>query len=327
MKAHATMKRLMPPLALLASLSLLIPTASTAQEPAYPAKSIRIVAPFGAGGGGDTSLRLLATALSRAVGQAVVVENKPGGNGVIGATEVLRSPADGYTLFYGSTTTLAANASLMKQLPYQPGRDFAPITQVGVFPFLLAVNPSVPANSLAQLITLAKTKPLNFASASHAGLVAGSSFARMAGVEMQHVPYKTAAAALTDLIGGQVSMMFMDVAIGLPMAKAGKIRVLGVTTAARTPLLPDVPAISEALPNYEVVAWTAMAAPAGTPPQIVRRLNTELINLLGQPDLRAEFAKLGLDIRTRSPEQTAAFLAAETEAWARHVKAAGIAPE
>ncbi len=257
----------------------------------------------------------------------MVVENKPGGNGVIGATEVLRSPADGYTLFYGSTTTLAANASLMKQLPYQPGRDFAPITQVGVFPFLLAVNPSVPANSLAQLIALAKTKPLNFASASHAGLVAGSSFARMAGVEMQHVPYKTAAAALTDLIGGQVSMMFMDVAIGLPMAKAGKIRVLGVTTAARTPLLPDVPAISEALPQYEVVAWTAMAAPAGTPPQIVRRLNTELINLLGQPDLRAEFAKLGLDIRTRSPEQTAAFLAAETEAWARYVKAAGIAPE
>ncbi len=327
MKANATMKRLMPLLALLSSLSLLIPTASTAQEPTYPAKSIRIVAPFGAGGGGDTSLRLLATALSRAVGQAVVVENKPGGNGVIGATEVLRSPADGYTLFYGSTTTLAANASLMKQLPYQPGRDFAPITQVGVFPFLLAVNPSVPANSLAQLIALAKTKPLNFASASHAGLVAGSSFARMAGVEMQHVPYKTAAAALTDLIGGQVSMMFMDVAIGLPMAKAGKIRVLGVTTAARTPLLPDVPAISEALPQYEVVAWTAMAAPAGTPPQIVRRLNTELINLLGQPDLRAEFAKLGLDIRTRSPEQTAAFLAAETEAWARYVKAAGIAPE
>jgi tripartite-type tricarboxylate transporter receptor subunit TctC len=327
MKAHATMKRLMPPLALLASLSLLIPVASTAQEPAYPAKSIRIVAPFGAGGGGDTSLRLLATALSRAVGQAVVVENKPGGNGVIGATEVLRSPADGYTLFYGSTTTLAANASLMKQLPYQPGRDFAPITQVGVFPFLLAVNPSVPANSLAQLIALAKTKPLNFASASHAGLVAGSSFARLAGVEMQHVPYKTAAAALTDLVGGQVSMMFMDVAIGLPMAKAGKIRVLGVTTAARTPLLPDVPAISEALPNYEVVAWTAMAAPAGTPPQIVRRLNTELINALGQPELRAEFAKLGLDIKTRSPEQTAAFLAAETEAWARHVKAAGIAPE
>ncbi|MEI7783272.1 MAG: tripartite tricarboxylate transporter substrate binding protein [Betaproteobacteria bacterium] len=321
------MKRLMPPLALLASLSLLIPVASIAQEPAYPAKAIRIVAPFGAGGGGDTSLRLLATALSRAVGQAVVVENKPGGNGIIGATEVLRSPADGYTLFYGSTTTLAANTSLMKQLPYQPGRDFAPISQVGVFPFLLAVNPAVPANSLAQLIALAKTKPLNFASASHAGLVAGSSFARMAGVEMQHVPYKTAAAALTDLVGGQVSMMFMDVAIGLPMAKAGKIRVLGVTTAARTPLLPDVPAISEALPNYEVVAWTAMAAPAGTPAPIIRRLNAELSHALAQPELRAEFGKLGLDIKTRTPEQTAAFLAAETEAWARHVKAAGIPAE
>ena len=242
---------------------------------------------------------------------------------------MLRSPADGYTLFYGSTTTLAANSSLMKQLPYSASRDFVPITQVGLFPFLLAVHPNVPAQSLPQLIALAKSssKPLSFASASHAGLVAGSSFARMAGVEMQHVPYKTAAAALTDLVGGQVSMMFMDVAIGLPMAKAGKIRVLGVTTATRTGLLPEVPAISEALPNYEVVAWTAMAAPAGTPAPVIRRLHTEISQALAQPELRAEFAKLGLDIKTRSPEQTAAFMMAETEAWARHVKAAGIAPE
>ena len=154
---------------------------------------------------------------------------------------------------------------------------------------------------MAQLIALAKTKPLNFASASHTGLVAGSSFARMAGVEMQHVPYKTAAAALTDLIGGQVSMMFMDVAIGLPMAKAGKIRVLGVTTAARTPLLPDVPAISEALPNHEVVAWTAIAAPAGTRPQSVRRINTELTNPLGQHDLRSKVFTHVLGIRKSKP--------------------------
>ena len=314
---------------ILVAISVALPALLMAQDAAYPSKAIRIVAPFGAGGGGDTSLRLLATQLSRAVGQPVVVDNKPGGNGVIGAMEVQRAAPDGYTLFYGSTTTLAANASLMKQLPYNATRDFVPITEVGVFPFLLAVHPSVPATSLAQLIAYAKAsaQPLTFASASHAGLVAGSAFARMSGIELQHIPYKTAAAALTDLVGGQVAIMFVDVAAGLPMVKAGKIRSLGVTTAARSALLPDLPAISEVLPTYEVVAWTAMAAPASTRPEVVKRLHAELTKILAQADIRGEFERVGLEVRTSTPEQTTAFLASETEKWARYIKAAGIQAE
>ena len=309
--------------------ALVFPAPGMAQDTGYPSRTIRIVAPFGAGGGGDTSLRLLSAQLARAVGQPVVVDNKPGANGVIGAMEVQRSAPDGYTLFYGSTTTLAANASLMKQLPYNATRDFMPITQVGVFPFLLAVHASVPAASLAQLIAHAKAsaRPLTFASASHAGLVAGSSFARLSGVMLQHIPYKTAAMALTDLVGGQVDMMFVDVAAGLPLVKAGKIRSLGVTTAARSALLPDLPAISEILPGYEVVAWTALAAPAGTRTEVVKRLHAELVKILAQPDIRGEFERVGLEVRTSTPEQTTAFLASETEKWARYVKAAGIQPE
>lgn len=314
---------------LLLALSVALPASTLAQDAAYPSRPIRIIAPFGAGGGGDTSLRLLSAQLARALGQPVVVDNKPGANGVIAATEALRSAPDGHTLFYGSTTTLAANVSLMKQLPYSPSRDFVPITRVGIFPFLLVVHPAVQATSLAQLIALAKAsaQPLSFASASHAGLVAGSAFARMAQVELLHVPYKTAAAALTDVVGGQVSMMFVDVAAGLPMVKAGRLRSLGVTTAARSGLLPEVPAIAEVLQGYEVVAWTAMAAPAGTRGEVVRRLHAEITQVLAQPEMRKEFAQLGLEVLTSTPDETAAFLLAETDRWARRIKAAGIQAE
>ena len=308
---------------------LLLHTAATAQDAAFPSRPIRIVAPFGAGGGGDTSLRMLGTHLAKALGQPVVVDNKPGANGVIGAQEALRSTPDGYTLFYGSTTTLAANVAVMKKLPYDPGKDFVAVTMVSGIPFMLVVHPSLPVTTVAQLVALAKSSrpALSFASANHTGLVAGSAFARLAGVELLHVPYKASPAALTDLVGGQVSMMFVDVAAGLQLVKAGKLRVIGVTAASRSALLPGVPAIAEALPGYEIVGWTAMMAPAGTRPEVVRRIHLEVEKILVQPEVRAEFERVGFEPRTATPEETDAFIRAERDKWAQRVKAAGIEPE
>jgi tripartite-type tricarboxylate transporter receptor subunit TctC len=301
---------------------------ATAQD-AYPSRPIRIIAPFGAGGGGDVSLRMLGSRLSRALGQPVVVENKPGANGVIGAQEALRAPADGYTLFYGSTTTLAANSSVMKKLSYDPVKDFSAITLVSSIPFMLVVNPSTPATSIAQLVALAKASatPLTFAASNHSGLVAGSMFARMAGVHLTHVPYKASPAGLTDLIGGQVNMMFVDVAAGLPMVKAGKLRDLGVTTPARSSLMPDTATIAETLHGYELIGWTAMAAPAGTPPAVTARVQKEIEAILAQPEVRAEFERVGFEPRTTTPQQTAAYFVSERDKWARYVKEAGIQPE
>lgn len=322
------MKSLLRPLFALA-LALALPALSSAQDGAYPSKPIRIVAPFGAGGGGDTSLRMLGSHLSNALGQQVIVENKPGASGVIGAQEALRGAADGYTLFYGSTTTLAANSATMKKLPYDPIKDFTAISLVSGIPFMLVVNPALPVDSVAQLIAYAKTspKPIAFASANHTGLVSGSAFARAAGIKLLDVPYKASPAAMTDLIGGQVSMMFVDVAAGLPLVKAGKLRSIGVATAKRSALLPEVPAIAETLPGYEVVGWTAMMAPAGTPDAVVRRIHAEIDRILSKPDVRAEFARVGFEVDVRTPRQTAEFIASEKDRWAQLIQAAGIKAE
>lgn len=315
--------------ALVAALTALcVSGTAQSQDPSYPSRLIRIVAPFGAGGGGDTSLRMLGTHLSKALGQTVVVDNKPGANGVIGAQDAARSPADGYTLFYGSTTTLAANPSLMKKLPYDPVKDFAAIAQVSDIPFMLVVNPELGATTVAQVIALAKGgKPLSFASANSTGQVAGSVFAKAAGVQLLHVPYKASPAALTDLVGGQVQMMFVDVASGLPLVKAGKLLAIGMTTSKRSVLLPDVPAIAEALPGFEVVGWTALTAPAGTRPEIVSRLNAEVGKILAQPDVKSEFERAGFEVHVRSPDQTTAYIASEKTAWGERIRAAGIEAE
>lgn len=315
---------------------LSVPGVLKAQGAPFPSKPIRIVAPFGAGGGGDTSLRMLATHLAPALGQPVVVDNKPGGNGVVGVQEALRGEPDGHTLFYGSTTTLAANASLMKNLPYDPGRDFVAVTQVSTVPFMLVVNPVLEVADVAQLIAHAKAiantnatsaRPLTFASANHTGLVAGFAFSRAAGLDLVNVQYKASPAGLTDLAGGQVAMMFVDVAAGLPLVKAGKLRSIGVTTAARSSLLPDVPAIAETLRGYEVVGWTAIAAPADTPPEVVRRIHAEVEKILARPDVRSEFEKVGFEVKATTPEQTAAFFVSEKGKWAERVKSAGIEPQ
>ncbi|MEB0011306.1 tripartite tricarboxylate transporter substrate binding protein [Glaciimonas sp. Gout2] len=296
----------------------------------YPANPIRIVAPFGVGGGGDTSLRILGQQLTLELGQPVIIDNRPGANGIIGAQEVLRSPADGYTLFYGSTTTLAANTSLMKTLPYDPLKDFAPITRVGLLPFVLVVTPALPVHSVRELIAYAKAHPgkLSYASANATGQVAGSTFAQMAGIDMLNVPYKTNAAGLTDVMNGTISVMFADVPSALVQVEAGRMRALGVTTAQRSAILPQLPSIAESgLPGYEVVAWTAMCVRAGTNPAIVKQLNAAIIKALDNPELRAKFAKIGIDVALSSPIELSTFIRTEKGKWATLIHAAGIQPE
>ena len=297
---------------------------------AYPSKPVRIVAPFGAGGGGDTTIRLLAAQLGQATGQQFIVDNKPGGNGVIGVQEALRGTPDGYTLFYGSTTTLAANASLMKKISYDPVKDFAPITRVGVLPFMLVIKADLPYTSTKELIAFAKANQgkLSYASANATGQVSGAMFAQMAGLDMLHVPYKASPAGVTDVLNGNVSMMFVDIPPAIGQVQAGKLRVLGVTTARRTALLPQVPALAEAgLPGYEVYAWTAMCAPAGTNPEYIKLLNAEFVKVIAKPDVKEAFAKVGVEVASSSPEELAAFIKSERERWAKLIKMARIEPE
>ena len=305
-----------------------LPAAAWSQ--AYPSRPVRIVAPFGAGGGGDTTIRLLAQQLSLAMGNQFVVDNRPGANGVIGVQEVLRSPADGYTLFYGSTTTLAANSSLLKKTGYDPVRDFAPVTRVGVLPFLLVALANRPFTSMKELIAYAKANPgkLTYASANATGQVSTALFAQMAGLDLLHVPYKASPAALTDVLNGTVSMMFVDIPPAIGHVNVGKLRAFGVTTAQRSSLLPAVASIAEGgLPGYEVFAWTAICAPAGTPPEIVRRLHDEIAKILAKADLRDAFARVGVEVQASTPEQLAAFIVAERDRWSRLIRMAHIEAE
>ncbi len=296
----------------------------------YPAKTVRIIAPFGAGGGGDTTIRLLAQQLGQAMGVQFIVDNRPGGNGVIGVQEALRGGADGHTLFYGSTTTLAANASLLKKSGYDPVKDFAPISKVGVLPFVLVANPGQPFTSMRELLAYARANPgkLSYASANATGQVSSALFAQLAGLDLLHVPYKASTTALTDTISGTVSLMFVDIPPSIGHVKAGKLRAFGVTTARRTALLPDLPSIAEAgLPGYEVFAWTALCAPAGTAPEIIRRLHAELARILAKPDVREAFARVGVEVESSTPEQLAAFIGSERERWAKHIRMARIEAE
>lgn len=304
--------------------------AGAAWSQAYPTKPVRIVAPFGAGGGGDTTIRLLAQQLSQAMGQPFIVDNRPGANGVIGVQEALRGAADGYTLFYGSTTTLAANASLLKKIPYDPVKDFTPISRVGILPFMLVVEASRPERSVQELITQAKQTPgkLTYASANATGQVSGALFAEKAKLEILHIPYKASPAGVTDVLNGTVSFMFVDIPPAIGQVNAGKLRVLGVTSARRSALLPDVPSMAESgLPGYEVLAWTALCAPAGTSPQIVKQLHAEVAKLLAKPEMKEAFAKVGVEISTSTPEELAAFIKSERNRWAEFIKVARIDPE
>ena len=302
-----------------------------AQSAAYPVRPIRIVWPFAPGGAGDSSIRLIARHLSQALEQPVIVDNKPGANGVIGMQEAAHAAPDGYTLVYVSSTTMAANVSLMKKLPYDPVKDFAPVSRVGLLPFMLVSSTTLPVTSVKELVQYAKANPgkVSFANHSAPGHVAGVMLSQIAGIEMLRVPYKASTTALTEMIGGDVSIMFVDIAPALPLVKSGRIRALGVATSQRSPLLPDLPTVAEGLgvADFELVPWTGMAVPAGTPAPIVRRLNAEIGRIIAKPEVKDELARMYIDAAPSTPEQMTDWIKADIDKWSRLVKAAGIEPQ
>ena len=299
-----------------------------AQAPAYPTKPIRLVVPFPAGGATDILARAVAQKLTEAWGQAVVVDNRPGAGGNIGSELVAKATPDGYTLEMGTVGTHAINASLYAKMPYDHVKDFAPVILVAGVPNVLVVTPSLPANSVQELIAYAKANPgkLNFASSGSGTSIhlSGELFKVMAGVEMTHIPYKGSAPALQDLIGGQVQLMFDNLPPSLPQIKSGKLRALGVTTATRSAALPDTPTIAESgLPGFEASSWFGVLAPAGTPPAIVAKLNTEIARWLATPEAREKLVALGATAAGGTPEDFARHIAAETAKWAKVVKDSG----
>jgi len=301
---------------------------SVASAQTYPAKPIRLVVPFPAGGSLDVVARAIGQKLAEAWGQPVVVDNRPGAGGNIGADLVAKSAPDGYTILEGALSTHAVNVSLYGKMPYDPVRDFAPITLVAVTPNVLVVNPSVPANSVKELIAYAKANPgkLSFGSGSNgsAGHLAGELFKTEAGVDMVHVPYKGAAPAMQDLLAGQIQLMFDNLANSMQQVRAGKLRALAVTTAHRSTLVPDLPTLSEAgLPGFDISTWWGFLAPAGTPKEIIAKWNAEVARILATPEMKAFFAQQGAEPSPTSPEAFAAMIQREIPKYAKIVKESG----
>ena len=295
----------------------------------WPTKPVRIIVPFGPGSGNDQVARLVGDALTQSLGQPFIIDNKAGAGGNIGASAAAKSPADGYTLFVTTNTTQAANPSLYKQLPYDPIKDFAPVGRIANTPALLVVHPSLPVNNLHELIALAKRDPgkLSYASGSAGALVPGAMLTHEAGIDMVHVPYKSIPDGLKDVMGGQVQMMFTDMATGASQARAGRVRALGISSLQPSPLMPEVPPIASVLKGFELLAWYAMYAPAGTPPAIVDRLNREIVLAVGRPAFRERLMALGLEPVTSTPAELGEFSRREMEKWGAVIRRTGATPQ
>ena len=315
---------------LVAAVLTIVATTTLAQT--WPNKPVRIIVPYPPGGVGDTFTRSLAQQLSERLGQPVLIENKPGASQIIGAELAAKAAPDGYTLFLGSVTSLAINVRSQKKLPYDPVRDFAPVSLCFASPLYLVVNPALPASSVAELIALARAKPgqLTFASVGQGGSLhlAGELFKSMTGVDMTHIPYKGSAPALADVMGGQVSMIF-DVGVSaLPQVRAGKLRALAITASRRSEGTPEYPTIAEAgVPGYEASIWFGIVAPAGTPAPVVARLSREIAQIVRTPAIRERFVPLGLDLIGGTPEEFAATMRSEIPKWARVLQDARVEPE
>ncbi len=305
-------------------------TSLTLAQP-YPNKPIKAVVPFAAGSATDQIGRAFVAKMAETLGQTIVVENRPGVNGMLGADAVAKAAPDGYTILVGTNSTNAALKSLMKKLPYDQDTAFAPLGYLGSVPLIIAVNNDVPAKSLRELVDMAKAKPghLTFASASTSQLVSAEMMASMAGIQMTNVPYSSGPAAMTDLIGGQVMMFSADFAVTVPQVKAGKIRGLAVTSTRRSPAMPELPTVNEALglKDYELIAYFAMFAPAGTPPEIVARLNQAINAAAQSKDLQEKFAPLGFAVEPGSPDALAQRSRLETAKWAKAIRDAKIEPQ
>jgi tripartite-type tricarboxylate transporter receptor subunit TctC len=311
---------------LLGALVAVAATGAFAQS--YPSKPIRLIVPFPPGGTTDILAREMGERITSATGQPVVIDNRPGAAGNVGSDIVAKAAPDGYTLLMCTVSSHAINPGLYSKLPYDHIKDFAPVILVARVPNVLEVNPSVPVNTVTDLIKLAKEKPgqLNFASSGSGTSIhlSGELFKTMAGVDMVHVPYKGSAPAVTDLVAGQVQVMFDNLPSSLGQIKAGKLRAIAVTSTQRAPALPDVPTIAESgLPGFEATSWFGVLAPAGTPPAIIAKLNAEIDKWLQSPEAKEKLLGQGAAAAGGTPEQFGAYIRAETDKWAKVIKTSG----
>jgi tripartite-type tricarboxylate transporter receptor subunit TctC len=296
----------------------------------YPSKPIRFVLPFGPGSASDTLARIAGQELSQSIGQPIVIVNKPGADGALAAIEVKRSAPDGYTFLFGTNSPLGVVPQIRKEPPYDVLADFTPITYMGDNSFFIVVNPSVPANSLAELIAYAKANPkkLNYATGNTYAIVATAMFAANAGIEMEHIPYKSEPEAIVDVLSGQIHVMSATPTTIAQHVKAGKLRALAATFHERSAVLPDVPSIVEAgQPKFPISPWFALVGPAGVPAEIVARMNKEMVATLANPTVRDQMMKQGFTPKSSTPEELTAFLKDQSLVWKAALKLAGIEPQ
>ena len=305
--------------------------ASSAISQPYPNKPVRIVVPFAAGSATDIVARLLADELRGAFDQSFIVDDKPGASARIGAEAVAKAPPDGYTLLVTTNTSQSANPHLFKKLSYDPIKDFAPVGGIMNIPVIVVVNPKLPVNSLKELIEYARARPgkVSYGYGNSIGQVTGAAFAKAAGIDVIATPYKSSPQAMTDLLGEQIVYAVTDMAAGQALVNTGKLRALAVSTEKRSSLMPDLPTMSEtpALAGFELVAWVAMFAPAGTPPEIVNRLSVEVNKALAKPDVRARIAGFAAEVTPSTPEQLGVFVKDQLVSWGKRIKDAGIEAE
>ena len=304
-----------------------LPFLASAQD-AYPSHPITIVVPFGAGSGSDIGARLIGQKLGETLGQSVVIDNKPGANGSIGATYVAKAKPDGYTLFVGPNSTHGANPGLLKEMRYDPIRDFAPINRIAVYTSIIVANPALPVRTMRELIAYGKTQELTLATGNASGVVQSETLARAAKWKLLRVPFKSNPQAMTEVMSGRVQLMFSDIASVQAQVKSGALRALAVTSKDRSALMPELPTIAESgVPDFDLSGWIALFAPAGTPEPVVSRLNAEVTRVLNMPDVRSRFLDLGAEPGPMPVPQFAAWVQQEVNTWTRLVKEAGIQPE
>jgi tripartite-type tricarboxylate transporter receptor subunit TctC len=305
-------------------------SAVSAQAQNYPSKQIIVIVPFGPGSGTDLIARIIAQRLSAAVGQSVIVENKAGANGTLAANFVARAEPDGYTLFMSTNTPHSAAPFLMKSISYDPAKDFVALSRVGSFTQLLLVHPSIPAKSVQELIAHAKANPgkLSFASGNASSVLAGETLKRWAGLDMTHVPYKSAPPAVQDVLGGRVSMLFTDMATGWPLHQQGSLRGLATTRLKRSTLVPELPTLDESgVKGFDMDSWAGLFAPAKTPAAVVAKLNAELRKIIDDPEVKTKIAATGFEAFSSSTDELDAFVKEQLVKWSRMIKEAGIEPQ
>jgi len=315
--------------ALLAGVAMLGAAPGAAQA-AYPEKPISLVVPFPAGSGTDSVGRIFAEELSKMLGQPIVVENKPGANATIAANYVARAKPDGYTLFVTTNTSHSAAPWLMKNVSYDPIKDFTPIARGGNLPFILVTNPERSYKTVKELIEHARANPgdMAYATGNSTGIVAGGRFAVATQTDMLHVPYKGTPQALTDLVAGEVDFMFTDLTSGTPFVNSGRLHAMAVSTAARSALLPDLPSMEEAgVPDFDINSWNGYFGPAGMDPEIVKTLNAAINKVVENPETKARLAELGFDAFSGTPDEFAAFVAEQYDLWGKWIREANLQPE